>query len=213
MKLSNFLLSVIATGLVTVTAYTSVLYFKVDTSPVIMAGSPESGYIQVKLPKKLTDNQIEILSLALSIAKKDGHKDPQILQAIVYQESKAGEHHSYKVAGQEFGLSTNNRYYGLAQIKISAAKDVLKQWPEIREQFNFQTTTDEEILAKLIENDRFNLTVASKYLILMRRYGYHSMREIALAFNQGPGGAKNFDAANHPYSNGVINNLKFLNDI
>ena len=214
MKLSNFLLSIIAASLLSLTTYSSAIFFKVDTTPKISVGNSSSGYIQAELPSKLTDRQAQVLSLAYNIAKVDGHKDPKLLQAIVYQESKAGQFPSYKVAGQSYGLTTNNRYYGLSQIKLSAAKDVLKRWPEMKGEFKFQTDTDEEIIAKLIENDKFNLSVASKYLLLMSSsYGYSGIREIALAFNQGPGGAKKFNSNDHPYSNGVVNNLKFLNDI
>ena len=213
MKLSNFLLSIIAASLLSLTTYSSAIFFKVDTTPKISAGNSVSGFIKTELPSKLTDRQAEVLSMAYNIAKNDGHDDPKLLQAIVYQESKAGQFPSYKVAGQSYGLTTNNRYYGLSQIKLSAAKDVLKRWPEMRKEFKFQTDTDEEIIAKLIENDKFNLSVASKYLILLSSYGYSSVREVALAFNQGPGGAKKFNAGDHPYSNGVVNNMKFLHDI
>lgn len=213
MKLSNFLLSIIAASLLTLTTYSSAVFFKVDTSSKINAGNSSSGYIQTELPSKLTDRQAQVLSLAYNIAKNDGHKDPKLLQAIVYQESKAGQHAAYKVAGQAYGLTTNNRYYGLSQIKLSAAKDVLKRWPSLKRDFNFQTDTDEEIIAKLIENDKFNLSIASKYLILMSQYGYSSIREVALAFNQGPAGAKKFNPNDHPYSNGVVSNMKFLHDI
>jgi hypothetical protein len=156
------------------------------------------------IPKNLSHHQAELLSQAYEIAQKDGHKQPQILQGIILQESKAGEMASYKVAGQELGLKTNERYYGLAQIKLAAAQDVLKIFPNMKSQFGFHTNTDEEVIAKLIENDTFNMSVASKYLLILKTRGYDTIKQLAVAYNQGAGGARHIDPNTNQYSNGVM---------
>jgi predicted nucleic-acid-binding protein len=143
----------------------------------------------ILLPEKLTIEQNRILNFAYKTAKEDGHKHPEILQAILLQETRAGDMKSFKVAGQEFGLKTNERYYGIAQIKLDAAKDVLKTYPDIKNKYNFHTDTDEEIIAHLIMNDEFNIEVASKYLLIISRYNKDSNFIIG-AYNKGINSAK-----------------------
>jgi hypothetical protein len=213
MKLSNFMLSIVAclalgaavgaTNLVIPNAPTSVINIPAEEGV-------SGGGFSVKLPSKLTHRQAELLRMAYDIAKKDGHEHPQILQGIILQESHAGELGSYKVAGQEFGLRTNERYYGVAQIKLVAAKEVMTRYPTLRDQFDFHTRTDEEIIAKLIENDEFNLSIASKYLLVLRGMGYDTMKQLALAYNQGPAGARRANPSTNKYSTGVMTYIQKL---
>lgn len=156
--------------------------------------------IAILLPEKLTSDQMRVLNFAYKTSKEDGHKHPELLQAILLQETKAGGVNSYKVAGQEFGLKTNERYYGLAQIKLTAARDVLKTYPELKNKYEFHTDTDEEIIAQLIMNDDFNIEVASKYLLIISKYSKDSNFIIA-AYNKGVGGARSMgeDISNLEY--------------
>lgn len=207
MKLSNFMLSIVASIVVGVAIGANALVTNEHPTAVISLTTEDGsigGGFTMKLPEKISGNQARILSAAYDIAKRDGHSQPQILQGIVLQESRAGGMSSYKVAGQEFGLKTNERYYGLAQLKLSATKDVMSRYPELWNEFNFQTRMDEELIAKLIENDNFNLSVASKYLLILKASGYNTVKQMALAYNQGPGGAKGQDADTHHYSKGVM---------
>ena len=214
MKWSNYALAVVAilfAGLTTLSAQPSINVTPTAVISVAPENGTKGGGFAMNLPKHITTRQAEILNMAYTIAKKDGHKQPQILQGIVMQESQAGQLQKYKVAGQEFGLKTNTRYYGVAQIKLDAARDVLAAYPQLSKQYNFQTNTDEEVIAKLIENDQFNLAVASKYLLILKRYGFDTIKELALAYNQGPGGAKLKDADTFHYSNGVMKYIQTLN--
>jgi hypothetical protein len=145
---------------------------------------------QISKKEPLLDKQLRLLKFAYSAAKRAGLKSPEILQGIIYQESKAGALTSYRVAGQEAGLGTNKRYYGISQIKLSAAKDVVNKYPDLKKRHGFHTDTDEELIANLIMNDEFNIEVASLYLkIISDNYGSGKDYMIA-AYNQGPGGAK-----------------------
>lgn len=204
MKLSNFVLSIFASMVLGLAVSSSYFVISKQSSAEITVESNDSKRVSMDIPKNLSHHQAELLSQAYEIAQKDGHKQPQILQGIILQESKAGDLKSYKVAGQEFGLKTNSRYYGVAQIKLAAAQDVLKTYPSLKREFNFHTNTDEEVIAKLIEDDKFNMSVASKYLLLLRDSGYDTIRQLALAYNQGAGGAKNKDPNTNHYSNGVM---------
>lgn len=213
MKLSNFLLAFVAVGLIS--ASTFAVKKMTDVAPTAVISVPRDdsvrgGGFSMEVPKDLSSRQTRILAMAYEIAKRDGHKHPQLLQGIVLQETKAGAMASYKVAGQEAGLGPNQRYYGVAQIKLAAAQDVLTRYPGLKQEFNFQTQTDEEVIAKLIENDRFNLSVASKYLLILRGYGYDTIGQLALAYNQGPGGARNHDSDEHHYSVKVMKHIQGL---
>lgn len=209
MKTSNTVLFSAMLAIVIIAFGASYSVISKKPNSVIASNSDDKSIsFSVKLPTELTREQAEVLSLAYSIAKKDGHKFPQLLQGIVMQESNAGAARSYKVAGQEFGLKTNERYYGVSQIKLVAAKEVLSRYPELRKDFNFHTKEDEEIVAKLIEDNRFNISVASKYLLVLKSLGYDTIKHLALAYNQGPSGAKNHDAETHHYPKGVINNIQ-----
>jgi hypothetical protein len=203
MKLSNKLLSAIAITVLflTFSTPTTVAYRPVITPEAKQITSTDI-YLS-KLTVKFSHKQANVLNMAFDIAKQDGHVHPQILQGIVLQESGAGSNPAYKVVN-----SGREAYFGLAQIKVAAAKDVLKKYPNLRKEFEFQTSTDEEIMAKLIENDRFNLTIASKYLLVLKTYGYKTVRQLALAYNQGPTGAKKANPNTHHYPLGVERNIK-----
>src|SRR5271168_3078527 len=121
MKLSNALVSVITMFVLGVAVGN---YFRSPPPPTVMVvpvavPNDGSGY-EVKYPDHPTRKQSQILGLAYDIAKRDGHKYPQLLQGIVLQETMAGQLKRYKVIGQEFGLKPNERYYGVSQIKLAA---------------------------------------------------------------------------------------------
>lgn len=161
----------------------------------------------VEMPKRPTRDQAKVLAMAFEVAKADGLQYPQLLQGIVMQESRAGGIAAYKVAGQEYGLKTNERYYGVTQVKLAAARDVLARWPGMWNVYEFQTHTDEEVIARLIEDDRFNLAIASKYLVILRDYGFRTPGALAVAFNKGPGGAQGVEPATDPYAAGVARHI------
>lgn len=213
MKWSNSALALVAALSIGLSSFMMIPITQSTPTSVISVETVDGvkgGGFSIKLPKDLSSQQAHRLEMAYEIAKEDGHKQPQLLQGILLQETKAGNMASYKVAGQEFGLKTNERYYGLFQLKLDAAKDAMKAYPKLRKEFNFQTNTDEEIIAKLIENERFNTSIASKYLLVLKKAGYDTMAQLALAFNQGAAGAKSHDASTFAYSQGVMRHIQKL---
>lgn len=213
MKLSNFLLSVVAAF--ALGAAVSASLRVVATEPTVVNYIPAKegtmgGGMNVKLPANPTNRQAQLLALAYDTAKRDGHRYPQLLQGIILQESRAGEMKRYKVAGEENGLPVNKRYYGVSQIKLSAARDVLNRFPYMWDRFHFQTRTDEEVIAKLIENDAFNIAVASKYLLILRDAGYTTPHALAIAYNRGPSGARGAGPTTQ-YSRGVMQHIEKMN--
>lgn len=134
----------------------------------------------MKVPLNVTAVQLKNLEIAYNVALKDGHKQPELLQAIVFQESKAGLANTLKI-------SVNKFCFGLAQIKLGTAKDVLNVYPELRDRF-LRNGSDREIKDALIKNNEFNISVASKYLLMLARYG-SGIDFKAAAYNMGPGAA------------------------
>lgn len=175
-----------------------------------IASAPEAKVETNKLekqvlvpPTKLTQKQDELLTYAYKVAKADGHKHPEYYQGLIYQESKAGGMKGYEVAGQEFGLAPMKRYYGVTQMKLTAAKDVLKQYP-----FLGAFRTDEEIIAKLITDDKWAIEMGSKYLLIV---GKDKSPDAALvAYNKGPTGAKGVNPATNDYAVKIIHHVKTI---
>lgn len=140
----------------------------------------------VLLPNDLTKRQHELLSFAYDVAVRDGHKHPEYVQGIIMQESKAGKMSEWRVANI---TQPTNMYFGLGQIKLVAAKDVMAKFPELWKFLN--TKTDQELQARLIVDDEFNIRVTSKYALMM---GVNENPNFAItAYNQGKGGALNIE--------------------
>lgn len=213
MKLSNLFLSIVATFMLGLAVgSTDFVMSKQSTAAINVPidDTVKGNGLVIQLPANLTPKQKHVLSVAYETAQADGHKYPQLLQAILLQETKAGGMNSYKVAGNEFGLKPNLRYYGVAQLKLSATRDVLAKWPELWDSFEFQGKTDEEVIAKLIENERFNIAIASKYLLILKSRGYTSPGAIAAAYNKGPTGARGINTAEDKYSKAVDQHIRKL---
>lgn len=176
----------------------------------------------IKLPKNVTQSQARLLIYAHNIAKADGHRDPAVLQGIIWQESKAGGFAGHEVAGDEYGLRVGKRYYGVGQIKVNAAKDVFKRFPNsfpgfykpsrrvklangrIRRIPGVYLKTEEEIIAHLIMDKKFNVRVASKYLWILghnEKRGYSRPTNFGVtAYNRGLSRAIGTDYNNWHYT-------------
>lgn len=164
----------------------------------VIAVREDSGFaVSHRLPENLTKRQADLLAFAYETAKRDGLKDPALLQGLILTESNAGEHPRYRVAGD-----ANDRYFGVAQIKLAAADDVLRAFPQLWE--GFQTRTKEEVMARLVLDDYFNISVASKYLLLLSRANPRAGVDFVLAaYNRGLGGALANDPRGAEYAGKV----------
>lgn len=166
------------------------------------SGKAIGGQAATLLPDNLTVTQSQILNAAYQIAKADGHKNPEIVQQMVLQETHAGGMKKFKVAGND-----GDEYFGVAQIKLGAAKDVLKRHPMLFTKYGFHTNTDDEIKANLIMNPVFCIEVGSKYLkLLNERYGFTG-RDLLNAYNRGPTGVKRIDSESFHYAKGAEQKL------
>ncbi len=125
----------------------------------------ENGLFWNPLAKTwLTQEQMELLQLAYTVGFEDGgHEHAEILQAILMQETIAG------LLGRMGHMTApvGKRSYGVMQVKVTAARDVLNEFSEFG-----RFRADEELIVRLLSDDEFNLRVASKFLLqLSNRVG------------------------------------------
>lgn len=208
------------------TSVTQTVESEADTTFPPKPVLPDIVYTGDGFPNDLTTvEQADLLIYAYNVAKSDGHRDPTVLQGLIWQESHAGGYEGHEVAGDEYGLRVGKRYYGIGQIKVAAAKDVFKRFPDEFSNFyeaprkvllaNGKTKripgrylmTDEEIIAHLIIDKKFNIRVASKYLWMMGRREkrgkptYVRPTNFAItAYNRGVGNTFNTDYNNWHYT-------------
>lgn len=136
-----------------------------------------------------------LTTYALQVAAADGHKHPRLLVGVIKVESSAGTGSNYRVVKQGVGKLAST-FYGAGQLTIGAAKEVMRRFPDLWGDFN--TRTDEELKARLILDDRFNVRVASKYLLIMG-VNRNADKGIA-AYNLGLGGVELVDYRTHEYT-------------
>ncbi len=108
----------------------------------------------------LTAEQVYILKMAFDIAYQDGGlQHAKLIQGMLLQETLAG------LLGRIGHMSApiGKRSYGVMQVKVTAANDVLG-----RHAFLGEFSSDEELITHLIVDDAFNLRVASKHFLYLR---------------------------------------------
>lgn len=186
-------------------AYEDLIQQQATTSMVPLAAEDLVPEMKPKFPSFLTDKQVQLLSLAQQIAEKDGQEEPKLLQGLLMQETSAGEANYKKEAAL-------NHCYGVLQIKIAAAVHVLTEFPELLTQFNVSLTNKKALIKKLINDDEFNISVGSKYILILRKAGYSTMKQLALAYNQGAGGAKRKNPNTFPYVKGVMKHIASIEE-
>jgi hypothetical protein len=149
--------------------------------------------------ERMTARQMQVLNMAKTIAIEDGN-NPEAFQAVIFQETKAGGMKQFRVAGQESGLQSMKRYYGITQIKLAAAWDVLARFPALHQYSESgKFTTEEELVANLILNDEFNLRVGSKYFKIVAAPDASLARRVT-AYNRGLQGSYRVDPASWHYT-------------
>ena len=139
----------------------------------------------------LTPEQIDLLGMAYSIGYQDGGEaHARLVQAVLLQETIAG------LLGRLGHLSAplGKRSYGVMQVKVVAARDVLRLHPELG-----KFHTDDQLITRLITDDEFNIRVGSAYLKFLRRHK-HSDQQALVAYNIGMNAARRvMDAADFKY--------------
>jgi hypothetical protein len=198
MKLINTLYIALTIAVSTVAwVYTKPLITQNGTSVIYamsIDGKNGGKPLTVKLSNDISNRQHELLSFAYEVAKADGIKNPQYLQGILMQESKACGMKNFRVAG--LSNKEGDRYFGCGQIKLAAAKAVMNRYSDMWKYLESKTV--EELQARLILDDKFNIRVASKY-VLMMGINENPTRAIT-AYNVGPGAVVNVNSNTHGYT-------------
>lgn len=128
----------------------------------------------------LTPEQMDLLQLTYEVGFEDGgHKHAELLQAILLQETIAGQ------LGRMGHMTApvGKRSYGVMQVKVTAARDVLNQYSELGEYH-----ADEEVIARMLSDDEFNIRIASKFLLQLSTKVKSADRAL-VAYNVGLGGS------------------------
>ncbi len=108
----------------------------------------------------LTHGQHDLLQLAYEIGYADGGDvHAKLLQAVLMQETIAG--HLGRIG--HLWAPIGKRSYGVMQVKVSAARDVLRSQPDWG-----HFSTDDQLIGKLMADDEFNMRVASAFLLYLR---------------------------------------------
>lgn len=108
----------------------------------------------------LTTEQVQLLKIAFDIAYQDGGlQHAELIQGMLLQESLAG------LLGRigHMTAPVGKRSYGVMQVKVTAAEDVLGRDPYLG-----QFDSDNELITNLIVDDEFNIRVASKLFLYLR---------------------------------------------
>ena len=125
----------------------------------------------------LSDEQMALLNKAYEIGFQDGgHEHAEIVQAVLLQETIAGQ------LGRIGHLTApvGKRSYGVMQVKVSAARDVLRHFKGEFGRFK----ADEQLIAQLMMDDEFNLRMGSKFLLHLAPKA-KSVEKMLVAYNIG----------------------------
>lgn len=172
--------------------------------PVVEVKAPDvtdiidsNNFTKPVKPYKLNNKQDHLMQIAREEGTAIGW--PETVQAILLKESTAGLNGPIGDHINGFG----KRSYCHMQVKIPAARHVLANYDDLG---TFKT--DEELLVKLLTDDRFCIRVGARYFELMYQ-STKSWSKAVLAYNRGLGGArKGVDPMN--YVSGVKERIKTL---
>lgn len=176
------------------------LIAKLAAAEMVPITTEESIVRKSNFARHITSKQAELLTIAEIIARQDGHIEPQLLQGLLMQETHAGANPHY--------LKSPGGNHGIGQIRVVAARHVLRDYPELMSQFNVSPTDEKGLVKKLVHDNYFNISVMSKYLLILQKAGFKTMKQLALAYNQGAGGAKKQNSDTFPYVKGVMKHIK-----
>lgn len=150
----------------------------------------------------LTPDQLRLIELAYNAGAP--YDLSYAMVGILLQETQAGKLGRIGDIDQPLGLKS----YGVMQIKLATAERVLKQFPEIK-----APKTEEELIGKLIYDDRFTMKIAVGYLRMLQDKGL-SWRETLAAYNLGYSGMRNLKhPEDFPYVRKVVKHLQKVKDL
>ncbi len=144
-------------------------------------------------PPRLSDHQIRLLAYAWHVGEQ--YNLSLAMAGILMQESLAGI--LSPVGDRDFALGA--RAYGVMQVRLPAAQDAIRHCPELG-----QYTVGEEIIARLITDDYWNIEVAGCYLNKLQTRGINEWRQVLTAYNRGLQGSRRVDPNYTSYALAVV---------
>ncbi len=135
----------------------------------------------------MTQEQIDLMKLAYRIGFADGGEEhAELVQAVLLQETIAG--HLGRIG--HMSAPVGKRSYGVMQVKVSAARDVLRKFPDEFGRFR----SDEELIARLLTDDEFNIRMGSKFLLRLRPH-IETTEQLLVAYNIGLSASRKVEEA------------------
>ncbi len=169
---------------------------------VTISRQPAKGLFWNSLTKGwLSAEQMILLRQTYEIGHSDADEaHALLLQGVLLQETIAGQ------LGRigDLAAPVGKRSYGVMQVKVTAARDVLRHHKDEFERFR----SDEELIAHLITDDRFNIRIASKLLQRLHKKTL-SPEKALVAYNVGLRASRNIkQAAEFKYVQRVQQNIQ-----
>lgn len=169
-------------------------------------GSGPSGAVQISYKRTVASTydlkpyQVENFRIARNAGKP--HDRERLVMALLWRETRAGKFGPVGDLGNGFG----KRSYGLWQMKVATALDVLKSQPELwgkRKKWQ----SNEEVIARLISEPKWAAEMAMGNITRLERrrvpYG-----RIPLAWNEGVRGSHGIDADDHEFTVDVLETVQ-----
>lgn len=156
-----------------------------------------------------TPKQLDLMRVVEQQGQQSGTSE--WLKGILLRESKAG---TSKLVGAEH-LPINQRSYGVMQLQLSAARSVMRSYPELSTQwFGTKRVSDTELATFLTYNHEANIKIAAKHLDIYIRLCGGNIPKAVVAYNVGIGNVRSIrHIESHPYLIGVRQNMKSLPDL
>ena len=156
-------------------------HIRTEDSTVIANIHPEIVYV----PDTSTSTN---LKTAFKVGVEIGN--PETIQAILLQETGGNNNNSIGNKGAPVG----KRSYGLMQVQVVAAKEVLTQYPSMLKVYfegkTLSTLSDEQIIAVLLTNQEANIYFASYLFKYYLQLCNGNWDKAVASYNMGIGGVE-----------------------
>lgn len=161
--------------------------------PNVIIVSPEKPkeMIAIKTQNKVryTDEEKQLMILAYRVGRELAGS-PETIQAILLVETYAGRYGD-RIGDRHLGIG--KRSYGVMQVKVATARRVLRVHPNVVVKYfdkPLVEVTDEEIIAKLLNDDEFCIRIGTLNFVLEKQLVNNDWTRAVVAYNTGSVGLK-----------------------
>ena len=147
----------------------------------------------------LTEN----MSLVFNVGKQIG--DPETLEAILLQETNGGR--STLIGNKDSPVG--KRSYGLMQVQVCAAREVLERNPSLFNEYfpkrTYSSIADEEVIALLLTNREANVRIAAYHFKYYKALAGGDWDKTVAGYN---GGVVLMQKIKHPAEYGYVKDIR-----